>query len=84
MPRDSTSDGQCGVYCPFAIKTTPAISSNGLQVYFGADDSYAFSLSAITGAISWTYPARGKVRGSPSVNKDGSLVYGFNVHLVLY
>jgi outer membrane protein assembly factor BamB len=75
MPRDSTSDGQCGVYCPFAIKTTPAISPNGLQVYFGADDSYAYALSAITGAISWTYPARGKVRGSPSVNKDGSLVY---------
>ena len=74
----SAQGGPLWVYStpgPHPIISSPAVSSDGIRVYFGSDDNSLYCLDAATGALVWSTPMGDKVRSSPALSSDGLLVY---------
>jgi outer membrane protein assembly factor BamB len=44
----------------------------------GALDNNVYAVSAVTGAVAWTFTTAGNVYSSPAVSADGTVVVGSN------
>ena len=59
------------------IGTSPAISSDGTVVYYGADDGYLYGRNTSDGSLKWQSPLTyGGIQSSPAVGGDGTIYVG--------
>ena len=57
-----------------AVKSTPALSTDGSTVYVGSDDTNMYALSASTGSLQWSLNTNGEVQSSPANTSTGLVV----------
>ena len=54
-----------------AVKSTPALSTDGATVYVGSDDTKMYALSASTLDLQWSLKTNGEVQSSPANTSTG-------------
>ena len=56
-----------------SVRSSPALSSDGLAVYVGSDDHRIYALNTVDGHSLWSRDLRDDVRTSPAVGGDGTI-----------
>ena len=57
-----------------AVKSSPALSTDGTSVYVGSDDTNMYALSSSTGILKWSVKTNGEVQSSPANTSTGLVV----------
>ena len=57
-----------------AVKSTPALSTDGATVYVGSDDTKMYALSTSTLDLQWSLKTNGEVQSSPANTSTGLVV----------
>jgi len=58
-----------------AVRSSPALSSDGATVYVGSWDHNLYAIDAASGKQQWSFGTGGGVDSSPALSPDGTTVY---------